>query len=84
MGYMYQIYPYPQMAEKPTSGGDLGASGNVVYFLMKNIRQQYPERPLHVCMDNYFTSIKLLKMLQEQNVVATNDTTESSSKFTDR
>ena len=70
-GYVYQFSPYPGAAEKPTPEHDLGPSANVVIYLMKVIQKRFMDTQLHVTMDNYFTSISLLRYLNELNIKAT-------------
>jgi len=75
-GYNLQIQPYPGPAEKPvTINGeyiDLGASGNIVAYFGKILRQLHPLKdPLTITMDNYFSSIELFDALKMLNIGAT-------------
>ena len=71
-GYCVQFQPYPGIAERKDDDYDFGSSGNVVYFFAQILRRHFPEKRLSITMDNYFTSLSLLRaMTNYLNVAGT-------------
>lgn len=70
-GYCFHLQPYPGVAEKSSEEYNHGSSGNVIYYMANALRQKY-EGQISISMDNYFTSLALLKALKENlDVIAT-------------
>jgi len=67
LGYCVQFDPY--LGAGSNMDPSLGVGGSVVSKLASSLPDQ--ESSYHVVMDNFFTSLKLLKHLQTQNVFAT-------------
>ena len=64
-GYCVQLQPYPGLAEQQGDDYDLSSSSNIVYFFGKILRNHFPDKQLFITMDNYFTSLPLLKLMKE-------------------
>ena len=64
-GYCVQLQPYPGIAERKEDDYDFVSSGNVVFYFAKILRGHFTEKPLSITLDNYFTSLSLLKSMKD-------------------
>lgn len=64
-GYVFNVQPYPGVAEK-ANDRDLGSSANVVWYFANILRTEFPGQKMSFTFDNYFTSVSLLENLKKE------------------
>lgn len=69
-GYIAWFDPY-QGADPTSSGKSLGLGAKVVSEFCNVIQKRHPKIKFHVYFDNFFTSLDLLRQLNDQNLHAT-------------